>query len=63
MAVRDVEGHEVAEPGRGLLLDIGGVVVAAAAQAGLLAVRVPPGGPGPAVDTARDLLGLRPRVP
>jgi hypothetical protein len=27
VAVRDVEGHEVAEPGRGLLLDIGGVVV------------------------------------
>ena len=97
MAVRDVEGHEAAEPGRGLLLDIvdasvtgvrkpdprafgaaaralglppGRIVflddmpwnVAAAAQAGLLAVRVPPGGPGPAVDTARDLLGLRPRV-
>jgi putative hydrolase of the HAD superfamily len=50
-------------PGRIVFLDDMPWNVAAAAQAGLLAVRVPPGGPGPAVDTARDLLGLRPRVP
>ena len=35
--------------------------VEAARQAGMTAVRVPLDGPGPAIDTARELLGLSPR--
>jgi len=37
--------------------------VEGARQAGLAAVRVPWEDPGPAIDTARDLLGLAPRSP
>jgi putative hydrolase of the HAD superfamily len=35
--------------------------VEAARQAGMTAIRVPLDGPGPAIDTARELLGLSPR--
>ena len=50
-------------PGRIVFLDDMPWNVAGAAQAGMLAVQVPSGQPGPAVDAARDLLGLPPRGP
>jgi putative hydrolase of the HAD superfamily len=50
-------------PGRVVFLDDMPWNVAAAAEVGMLAVQVPQDRPGPAVDAARDLLGLRPRPP
>lgn len=49
-------------PGQIVFLDDMPWNVEGAAQAGMLAVRVPPDRAGPAVDAARDLLGLPPRV-
>ena len=47
-------------PGQIVFLDDMPWNVEAAVQAGMLAVRVPPDRAGPAVDAARDLLGLPP---
>ena len=50
-------------PGQVVFLDDMPWNVAAAAEVGMLAVQVLQGRPGPAVDAARDLLGLKPRTP
>ncbi len=49
--------------GRIVFLDDMPANVAGARRAGLIAVRVPWEDPGPAIDTARELLGLPPRRP